>query len=148
VSVVLFMLCVSVFWHALWFLVGGWLKIELGSVSMIYIPSFIKIGSGIQTLFGGIHKQTPSWSHKPNFILLYFVQNKESRSKCWYNNLWHSRHQLMLKCWNYNPETRPTFKYCLDVLEELKSKSVDVPLTAIQNGHYVGRTQNGKYTDQ
>jgi hypothetical protein len=51
----------------------------------------------------------------------------------------------MLKCWNYNPETRPTFKYCLEVLEELKSKSTDIPLMAIHNGHYVSRTRNGEY---
>jgi hypothetical protein len=29
----------------------------MGSGAMIYIPSFIKIGSGIQTLIGGIHRQ-------------------------------------------------------------------------------------------
>jgi hypothetical protein len=27
--------------------------IEMGSVAMIYIPSFVKIGSGIQELSGG-----------------------------------------------------------------------------------------------
>jgi hypothetical protein len=27
--------------------------VEMGSVAMIYIPSFIKIGSGIQKLLGG-----------------------------------------------------------------------------------------------
>jgi hypothetical protein len=27
--------------------------VEMGSVAMIYIPSFIKIGSGIQKLMGG-----------------------------------------------------------------------------------------------
>jgi hypothetical protein len=34
--------------------------VEMGSGAMIYeyIPSFIKIGSGIQKLLGGIHKQT------------------------------------------------------------------------------------------
>jgi hypothetical protein len=33
--------------------------VEMGSVAMIYIPSFIKIGSDIQKLMegGGIHKQ-------------------------------------------------------------------------------------------
>jgi hypothetical protein len=30
--------------------------VELGSVAMIYIPSFIKIGSGIQKLIAGIHR--------------------------------------------------------------------------------------------
>jgi hypothetical protein len=32
---------------------------EMGSGAVIYIPSFIKIGSGIQKLMGGIiHRQT------------------------------------------------------------------------------------------
>jgi hypothetical protein len=29
----------------------------MGSGAMIYIPSFLKIGSGIQKLIGGIHRQ-------------------------------------------------------------------------------------------
>jgi hypothetical protein len=32
-------------------------NVELGSGAMIYIPSFIKIGSGIPKLMGGIHRQ-------------------------------------------------------------------------------------------
>jgi hypothetical protein len=32
--------------------------IEMGSVDIIYIPSFIKIGSGIQKLIEGIHRHT------------------------------------------------------------------------------------------
>jgi hypothetical protein len=32
--------------------------VETGSDAMIYIPSFIKIGSGIQKLIRGIHRQT------------------------------------------------------------------------------------------
>jgi hypothetical protein len=32
--------------------------VDMGSGAMIYIPSFIKIGSGIQTLIGGIHRHT------------------------------------------------------------------------------------------
>jgi hypothetical protein len=31
--------------------------IEMGSGAMICIPSFIKIGSGIQTFIRGIHRQ-------------------------------------------------------------------------------------------
>jgi hypothetical protein len=31
---------------------------EMGSGAMIYIPSFMKIGSGIRKLIGGIHIQT------------------------------------------------------------------------------------------
>jgi hypothetical protein len=30
--------------------------VEMGSDAVIYIPSFIKIGSGIQKLIGGIHR--------------------------------------------------------------------------------------------
>jgi hypothetical protein len=32
--------------------------VEIGSGAMIYIPSFIKTGSGIQKLMGGIHRHT------------------------------------------------------------------------------------------
>jgi hypothetical protein len=32
--------------------------VEMGSGALMYIPSFIKIGSGIQKLIGGIHIQT------------------------------------------------------------------------------------------
>jgi hypothetical protein len=51
----------------------------MGSDAVIYVPSFINIGSGIQELTGGIHRhthtQTARWSHKPTL----FFQNKESR---------------------------------------------------------------------
>jgi hypothetical protein len=47
----------------------------MGSGAMIYIPSFIKIGSGIQKLIGV--KQTAWSSYKPTFIF----QNKEIRLK-------------------------------------------------------------------
>jgi hypothetical protein len=39
----------------------------MGSGAMIYIPSFIKIGSDIQKLIGGIHRHTGWRSHE--FIL-------------------------------------------------------------------------------
>jgi hypothetical protein len=32
----------------------------MGSVAVIYVPSLIKIGSGIQELLGGIHTDTDS----------------------------------------------------------------------------------------
>jgi hypothetical protein len=32
--------------------------VEMGSGAMIYIPSFLKIGSPIQKLIGGIHRPT------------------------------------------------------------------------------------------
>jgi hypothetical protein len=34
--------------------------VEMGSCAVIYVPSFIKIGSGVQKLTGGIHKHTHS----------------------------------------------------------------------------------------
>jgi hypothetical protein len=34
--------------------------VEMGSGAVIYIPTFIKIGSGIQNLIGGIHRHTDS----------------------------------------------------------------------------------------
>lgn len=41
--------------------------VEMGSNTMIHIPSFMQIGSGIQKLIEG-HVQTAGWSHKPAFI--------------------------------------------------------------------------------
>jgi hypothetical protein len=55
----------------------GFMKcaVEMGSGGMIYIPSFIKIDSGIQNFWGGdiqAHRysgaQTEWRSHKPTFI--------------------------------------------------------------------------------
>jgi hypothetical protein len=34
--------------------------VEMGSGAMVYIPSFIKIGSGIRKLIGGILRHTDS----------------------------------------------------------------------------------------
>jgi hypothetical protein len=42
--------------------------VDMGSDAMIYIPSFIKIGSGIQKLTKG-DTQTARWSHKPTFLI-------------------------------------------------------------------------------
>jgi hypothetical protein len=52
--------------------------VEMGSGAMIYIPSFIKIGSAIQKLIGGrgyTETQTAWRSHK----CVLFFQNNESR---------------------------------------------------------------------
>jgi hypothetical protein len=43
--------------------------VEMSSGGMIYIPSFITIGSGIQKLMGGRHG---SRKPIPNFILFFF----------------------------------------------------------------------------
>jgi hypothetical protein len=53
--------------------------VEMGSGAMICIPSFIKIGSGIQKLMRGggvIHRQ-----HGDLISLLSFFQKQESRLK-------------------------------------------------------------------
>jgi hypothetical protein len=42
--------------------------IEVGSGAIIYIPSFIKIGSGIQKLIRGIHRHT----NRMEITLAYF----------------------------------------------------------------------------
>jgi hypothetical protein len=50
--------------------------IEMGSGAMTYIPSFIKIGSGIQKLIGGIHRR-----HGELISPLLFFQNKVNKIK-------------------------------------------------------------------
>jgi hypothetical protein len=54
--------------------------VEMGSGAMIYIPSFIKIGSGIQKLMGRGDSQTHR-QHGDCISLLSLFQNKESRLK-------------------------------------------------------------------
>jgi hypothetical protein len=52
--------------------------VQMGSRVMIYVPSLIKIGSGIQKLIGGYtEKKTATWSHKATLCF----QTKESRLK-------------------------------------------------------------------
>jgi hypothetical protein len=46
--------------------------VEMGSGAMVYTPSFMKIGSGIQKLIGGggefTYPQTAFWSNNPSCI--------------------------------------------------------------------------------
>jgi hypothetical protein len=51
---------------------------EMGSDAMIFIPSFIKTGSGVQKLMGGIHIQTHR-QHGNLISLHLFFYNKEIR---------------------------------------------------------------------
>jgi hypothetical protein len=47
----------------------------MGSGTMIYVSSFIKIGSGIQRLIGGIHTGTHAHRQQRDLIsLLYFLK--------------------------------------------------------------------------
>jgi hypothetical protein len=44
-------------------------SVEMGSGAMTFIPSFIKIGPGIQTLIGGYRDPQTAWRyHKPTSI--------------------------------------------------------------------------------
>jgi hypothetical protein len=53
--------------------------VEMGSGAMIYIPSFIKIGSGFQKL---TERDTQTQRQLGDLIgLLFFLQNKESGLK-------------------------------------------------------------------
>uniref|UniRef100_T1HB35 Tyrosine-protein kinase receptor n=1 Tax=Rhodnius prolixus TaxID=13249 RepID=T1HB35_RHOPR len=53
-------------------------------------------------------------------------------------------YQLMMKCWSFNPEERPTFRYCLDVLDDILSHTDDVALqgTFISDGRQSIRSDN------
>jgi hypothetical protein len=43
--------------------------VGMGSGAMMYIPSFIKTGSGIQKLIGGYtYRHTARWSYKNTYI--------------------------------------------------------------------------------
>jgi hypothetical protein len=42
--------------------------IEMGSGGMIHIPSFMTVGSGIQTLLGGIFMQTHTQQGDPTSL--------------------------------------------------------------------------------
>jgi hypothetical protein len=55
-------------------LMGGisYYALEMGLSAMIYIPSFIKIDSGIQKLLGGIHIQRDRQKHDLKRLLLFF----------------------------------------------------------------------------
>jgi hypothetical protein len=54
----------------------------MGSGAVIYVPSSIKIGSGIQKLIGGIHKHTHGQQRDLiSLLCFFFFQNKESRLK-------------------------------------------------------------------
>jgi hypothetical protein len=54
----------------------------MGSGAVIYVPIFIKIGSGVQKSIGGIHRHTNTHTlgqQRDLISLIYFFQNNESR---------------------------------------------------------------------
>jgi hypothetical protein len=94
--------------------------VEMGSSAMVYVPSFIKIGSGIQKLMGGgTHRQ-----HGDHISLLLFSQNKKRGLKL-------SLHQLnFLILKNYHLYFRRYFiayvlceLFGLAVLSRMRNKS-------------------------
>ncbi|CAG9822767.1 unnamed protein product [Phaedon cochleariae] len=46
-------------------------------------------------------------------------------------------HNLMLKCWAFDQEERPTFKYCFEELENVHRKTLRNPTTAAHEGQYI-----------
>lgn len=54
-------------------------------------------------------------------------------------------YKLMLKCWSYLPEDRPTFRYCLEVLEDLKRNTSESILITVSNSN---RSSNGKRSNK
>jgi hypothetical protein len=55
--------------------------VEMDSGAVIYVPNFIKIGSGFQKLIGRIHTHTHTLTAKWSLKRTLFCQNKESRLK-------------------------------------------------------------------
>ncbi|XP_064488538.1 proto-oncogene tyrosine-protein kinase ROS-like isoform X2 [Ornithodoros turicata] len=58
-------------------------------------------------------------------------------------------HDLMLRCWAYNPEERPDFAFCLDTLQNLRQKYISLTnlMTAVHNHNYIGHTFTGTSKD-
>jgi hypothetical protein len=48
----------------------------MGSGAMIYVPNFVKIGSGVQQLIGGIHKHTHGHQRDLISLVYYFKIRK------------------------------------------------------------------------
>ncbi|XP_071445601.1 proto-oncogene tyrosine-protein kinase ROS [Hetaerina americana] len=71
-----------------------------------------------------------------NLEVLHFVRNGGRLSRP--ANCPDVLHTLMNQCWSYNPESRPTFKHCLQALEELQTSNTLIgTIGAVQNGHYM-----------
>ncbi|KAK6636659.1 hypothetical protein RUM43_010321 [Polyplax serrata] len=67
------------------------------------------------------------------------------------NNCPEQVHQLMMKCWSFKPESRPTFKHCLETLTELREQTDNFTLITDFGGNYVearvGDTDTGVEND-
>lgn len=52
----------------------------------------------------------------------------------------------MLECWKFLPGERPTFRYCLEVLEQLKtttSSSIEITVATPNPRHSNGKERKG-----
>jgi hypothetical protein len=54
----------------------------------------------------------------------------------------------MLKCWEFEGDKRPTFKYCLDVLENLHLQNLRSPSTGAHEGQYISTVQECDVEDE
>jgi hypothetical protein len=55
----------------------------MGSCVVIYVPNFIKIGSGVQRLIGGIYRHIHTHGEQRDLISqLNFFQDKKGTLKC------------------------------------------------------------------
>lgn len=50
----------------------------------------------------------------------------------------------MLKCWEFEPEQRPTFKYCLEVLDHAHRDHLRNPTTGAHS-QYISTVPDRKY---
>lgn len=54
----------------------------------------------------------------------------------------------MLKCWDATPEERPTFKYCLGILQQLHTDTCRKPITGAHEGQYISTVLERKFSSQ
>lgn len=50
----------------------------------------------------------------------------------------------MLECWSFDPDKRPTFKLCLDVLERFHLKCMKDPSLGAHQGQYISTVPHSK----
>ncbi|XP_077293792.1 receptor protein-tyrosine kinase sevenless [Arctopsyche grandis] len=88
------------------------------------------------------------YSALPNHAVMRYVRGGGKLQRP--NNCPIPLFMLLQKCWSYNPDQRPTFKYCLEVLEELISYvDEDVPLAATidEEPQYITVVPDGACTE-
>jgi hypothetical protein len=99
---------------------------------MIYLPSFIKIGSGIQKLMGG--KTKTYREHGDLISILPFFQNKESRTKPQDTMKHYTRHSTWGYLWNNPHNGTHTHNFGRISLDHDTTQAVSLwfPIEAVQ----------------